>query len=114
MSTNMMEPEGPQMTSQYGAYALRAGLARLRARMRVHTPTLPCTHMHERTQKQAHTDQRRILIAFPEQHWLRERASVLRYTYIVFLRLCSVGEDERVCRKHWWSDTDRERQKQAY
>jgi hypothetical protein len=25
MSKNMVEPEGPQMTSQYGAYALNAG-----------------------------------------------------------------------------------------
>ena len=29
MSKNVVETEGPQMTSQYGAYALRAGLARL-------------------------------------------------------------------------------------
>jgi hypothetical protein len=32
MSKNMVEPEGPQMTSQRGAYALRAGLARPHAR----------------------------------------------------------------------------------
>jgi hypothetical protein len=25
MSKNMVQPEGPQMTSQYGAYPLRAG-----------------------------------------------------------------------------------------
>ena len=25
MSKNMVEPEGPQMTSQYGAYELHAG-----------------------------------------------------------------------------------------
>jgi hypothetical protein len=25
MSKNVLEPEGPQMTSQYGAYALHAG-----------------------------------------------------------------------------------------
>jgi hypothetical protein len=29
MSENVVETEGLQMTSQYGAYALRAGLARL-------------------------------------------------------------------------------------
>jgi hypothetical protein len=28
-----------------------------------------------------------ILIAFPLQHWLHERASVLRYMYIAFLLL---------------------------
>ena len=30
-----------------------------------------------------HTHKYLILIAFPQQQWLRERASVLRYTYIV-------------------------------
>ena len=56
MSKNIAEPEGPQMTSQHGAYALRAGIARLYARMRMHTPTRPgiqCTHtratMHTQT-----------------------------------------------------------------
>ena len=50
-----METEGPQMTSQYGAYALPAKLARLYARMRMHTPTRPDTRMHARTRKHAHT-----------------------------------------------------------
>jgi hypothetical protein len=49
MSKNLVEPEGPQKTSQYGAYALRAGLARLHARTRMRTPTLPRTHTHART-----------------------------------------------------------------
>ena len=44
----MMETEGPQMTSKHGAYALRAGLARLHARPRMDTPTRPGTHMHVR------------------------------------------------------------------
>jgi hypothetical protein len=34
------------MTSQYGAYALHAGEARLHARTGMHTPTLPGTHMY--------------------------------------------------------------------
>jgi hypothetical protein len=55
MSKNMVEPEGPQMTSQHGAYALRAGLARLYARM--HTLTLPGTHMHQRKLTHVQTDQ---------------------------------------------------------
>jgi hypothetical protein len=38
MSKNMVETEGLQMTSQYGAYALRAGRAWLHARTLVHTP----------------------------------------------------------------------------
>ena len=79
MSKNVLETEGPQMTSQYGAYALRAGLAKLYARTR------PVTHMHGRTHKHAHTDQYVILIVFPQQQWFRERASLSRYTYIACL-----------------------------
>ena len=37
------------------------------------------THTHTHTQKHV------ILFAFPLQQWLRERASVLRYTYITCL-----------------------------
>jgi hypothetical protein len=63
MSKNWVETEGPQMTSQYGVYALHAGLARLQALMPMHT--IPGTHMHARTRIHAHTDQYVILIAFP-------------------------------------------------
>jgi hypothetical protein len=52
MSKNLVETEGPQMTSQYGAWALRAGLARLYVRMRMHTPTGPGTP-HARTHARA-------------------------------------------------------------
>ena len=55
MPKNLVETEGQQMTLQYGAYAFRAGLARLCARMRIHTPTRPGTHMHARTHAQACT-----------------------------------------------------------
>ena len=37
MSKNVVETGEPQMTSQHGAYAMRAGLARLYARMRKST-----------------------------------------------------------------------------
>jgi hypothetical protein len=74
MSKNTVETEGPQMTSQYGAYALRAGLARLHARICTHKPTRPGTHMHARTRKHAHADQYVTLFAFPQQQWFRERA----------------------------------------
>jgi hypothetical protein len=53
------------MMSQYGAYALHAGLAKLYARMCMHMPTHPCTHMHACMRKHAHTEQYVILIAFP-------------------------------------------------
>jgi hypothetical protein len=53
MSKNVVETEGPQMTSQYGAYALRAGLARLYVRMHMHTPTRSGTHTHACTSMHA-------------------------------------------------------------
>ena len=59
MSKIAVEPEGPQTTSQYGAYALHAGQARL----------------HARTQKY-------VILAFPRQQWDLERNSLLRYSYI--------------------------------
>ena len=64
------------MTSQYGAYALHAGLARLYSRMRMYTATCPRTphaRMHARTRKHAHTHQYVILTAFSQQ-WFHERA----------------------------------------
>jgi hypothetical protein len=39
------------MASQYGAYALRTGLARLYAHMRMHTSTRPGTHTQARTHR---------------------------------------------------------------
>jgi hypothetical protein len=67
------------MASQYGAYA------RLYARIRMHTPTRPGTHMHARTRKHVHAYQYIILIAIPRRQLFRERATVLLYTYIAYL-----------------------------
>ena len=53
MSKNVVKSEGPNMTSQHGAYALRVGLARLYARMRMHTPIRQDTHVHARTHARA-------------------------------------------------------------
>ena len=44
------------MTSQYDAYALRAGLAMVHARMRMHTLTRPDTHMHARAHTRTQTN----------------------------------------------------------
>jgi hypothetical protein len=57
MSRHLVETEGPQMTSQHGAYALRVGLARLYALMRMHTPTPTRSgnHVRARTHAQACT-----------------------------------------------------------
>ena len=63
MSKNVVETEGPRMTSQYGAYALRAGLARLHACMRMHTPARLGIHVHARTHAQACT-QRPVCITY--------------------------------------------------
>ena len=73
------------MTSEHGACALHAVLARLYARMRVHTPMRPGNDIHARRREHAHTDQCVILLAFLQQQWFRERASMLRYTYIACL-----------------------------
>ena len=73
------------MMLQQCAYALRAGLGRLYARMHMHTTTRPGNHMHARTPKHAHTNQYLILTAFPQQQWCRECVSMLRYTYIACL-----------------------------
>jgi hypothetical protein len=79
VSKNMVEPEGPQTTSQYGAYALHAGKARLHAGTHMHTPTL--THARSHTLTHPHTEKNVILIAFSIQ-LLRERTSILSHTYI--------------------------------
>ena len=42
------------------------------------------------TRARAHTDQKVILIAFPQQQWFRESASVLRRTYIVCVVTCGL------------------------
>ena len=55
MPKNVVETEGPQMTSQHGAYALRSELAKLYARMHMHTLTRLGTHMQARTDAQALT-----------------------------------------------------------
>jgi hypothetical protein len=86
MSKNIVETEGPQITS-HGVYGLRAGLARLHARMHMHTPTRPGNHMHAHMLKHAHTDLYAILIAFQQQQWFCERTLMLRYTYIACLSM---------------------------
>ena len=93
MSKNIVETDGPQMTSQYGAYALRAGLARLHALMRMHTHTRPGTHMHARSHAQA-CAHRPICntYCFRTATMISERASVLRYTYIACLVIFSLSD----------------------
>ena len=51
---------------------------------RAHT----CASTHSPTCAHAHSQKCLILIASPWQEWFRERASLLRYTYIGFLVPC--------------------------
>jgi hypothetical protein len=80
---NIVDPERPQMTSQYGVCAPHAGKARLHARTRMQMPTLVDTHMH------AHRPISNIYY-FPQQHLLRERTSMLRYTHFDCIVYCKV------------------------
>jgi hypothetical protein len=79
---NMLETEGPQKTSQHGAYALRGGLARLHSLMCMHTPTRLGTHM----QALIHAHAQRPICntrCFFKAIVIRESASMLRYMYKV-------------------------------
>jgi hypothetical protein len=80
-----VEKYRPRNMSQYGAYALRAGIERLYAHKNAHAPGYPHARTHARTRKHAHTDQYVILTAFPRQQLFRERASVLRYSTLSVL-----------------------------
>jgi hypothetical protein len=75
MSKNVMETQGPQMTSQYGAYALHAGLAWLQALTRMHTLTRPQARMQ--TQAYTHWPVSNTY-CFSMATMIRERASLLR------------------------------------
>ena len=52
MSKTIVETEKPQMTSQYGAYVLRAGLPHAHAH--AHAPGYPHAHMHARASMHTH------------------------------------------------------------
>jgi hypothetical protein len=73
MSKNTVETEWPQVTPQYGAYALCAELAYAHA----------SGYSHARTH--AHAVQHVILIAFHSGNGFPERASKFRYKYIACL-----------------------------
>jgi hypothetical protein len=68
---NMVETEGLQMTSQYGAYALHAVFARLHAH--AHTPWHPHTRTHTEISN---------TYCFCTATMIREGASLLRYAYM--------------------------------
>ena len=99
MFKSLVEPERRR---QYGPCALQARLVKLHGRKHtpatMYPPTNPHTYTRARVdsrtrmpsptrahKKNTHTHKYVILTAFPRQHWFRERASVLRYTYIACL-----------------------------
>ena len=57
MSKNLAEQEIPQMTTQYGAYALHAEQSTINGRTRINAPTSlgNDTHMYVATFARAHT-----------------------------------------------------------
>ena len=59
---NIVQPDRPQMKIQYGSFAV-----------------------HAETKVTNTLSQYIILIAFPQQQWLCERATMLRYTYVACL-----------------------------
>jgi hypothetical protein len=83
MSKTVVETQGLQMTSQYGAYTFYAGKARLHVRMRM-TKTTRLVTQHGRTHARTHRPVSNTY-CFPAATMIRERASMLRYTYIVCL-----------------------------
>ena len=88
MSKNLVEPEGPQVTMQYGPCGLRVACWIIKA-TRAHTYAhahanghpLTYTHAWMRTRSHAPT------CAYREerQEWFRKRASLLHYTYLASL-----------------------------
>ena len=83
----MVETEGPQMTSQYGAFALHAGLARLQARICKNTPTRPGIQMNAHTRTHARTDQ--YLLLFHGNNDSRTRVNVTLFVHCLsYFRFC--------------------------
>jgi hypothetical protein len=95
MSKNMVDPEGPQMTIWWRVACWTSKVTRTqehnRAYAHTHTHKHARKHTHLLTHARSHTQKCVIVIAFPRQHWFRERASVLHYTCIASLLLLKVA-----------------------
>ena len=82
----MVEPKRTQTVWRWGVAYRISKVTRAQAHARPRAPIHPTHADHARTrmlsQTRAPTHTYVILIAFPLQQWLRERASTLRYTYI--------------------------------
>ena len=60
------------------------GYMQVRACTRSHAMVPTCTHASAGTHRPI---RHRLFVAFPQQQWLRERVSMLRYTYIACIVL---------------------------
>ena len=87
MSKTVMEPERPQTIWRMRAacWISKATRAQANARARAPTPTNTQAHACTHPRARKHTQTYVLLIASPRQQWLRERASILRYTYTACL-----------------------------
>jgi hypothetical protein len=91
MSKNEVKPEGPQSIWHicFLCWISKATRAQAHTHTRALTPTPTHTHAQEFTnpcvQARTHKQKYVTLTAFPLQQCFRQRISVLRYTYIVYL-----------------------------
>lgn len=76
------------MTSQFSAYSLDAGKAKLCAHTSMHTPTHPVTYPRKRAHARTHTETNMYSFCFSTETMIPESASILRYTYTVCLLQC--------------------------
>ena len=87
----MVQPERPQIILRLRVEHWISTVTRAQLHARAHALIHTCgrAHAHARPHLRAHTHKHKqvIIIAFPMQQSLRERASMLRYTYIA----CIVG-----------------------
>ena len=88
-SKNLVEPERPQRTIKYDAYALHGGHVRLHAGTRMYKPKRPGTHTHP-THARTHA-QENMNTVFPRQQWFHELALKLRFTYIASFVVAVLG-----------------------
>jgi hypothetical protein len=97
MSKNVAGTEGPQMTSQYGAYMLHAKKARLQARTHVHMPKCPGTHMHACTHAHRPISNN---YCFSMAMMICKRASMLCYMYSACLVNLPLRHYEGIISQH--------------
>ena len=94
MSKNMLDPERPQMTIQYGACALRAGHERAHMHTPTHLGTTTHTHVcsrartHRPTRAYTHTHtEKYVILLFNGNNDSRRRFSVTLYVFCLSYHL---------------------------